>query len=206
MVSITSGLLHLPEGGGGTMTSGGTESILMSMLVNRERAYAKGIDRPQILAPESAHPAYSKAAHYFGMDVVRVPLDADSRADVAAARSLVTPDTAVVIASAFNYPYGVMDPVADLAGLAFVAHEEVVELIREGELFQMLEHFFKVEAALLREEVHCARSALDDAAARLARAGVRGKRLAAYFLAALGVQVTGMLAQVEGHFALEAIF
>jgi sphinganine-1-phosphate aldolase len=118
VVSITSGLLHLPEGGGGTMTSGGTESILMSMLVNRERAYARGIERPQILAPESAHPAYAKAAHYFGMDVVRVPLDAGYRADVAAARSLVTPDTAVVIASAFNYPYGVMDPVADLAGLA----------------------------------------------------------------------------------------
>jgi glutamate/tyrosine decarboxylase-like PLP-dependent enzyme len=118
VVSITSGLLHLPEGGGGTMTSGGTESILMSMLVSRERAYAKGIERPQILAPESAHPAYSKAAHYFGMDVVRVPLDGDYRADVDAARELVTSDTAVVIASAFNYPYGVMDPVTELAALA----------------------------------------------------------------------------------------
>jgi glutamate/tyrosine decarboxylase-like PLP-dependent enzyme len=118
VVSITSGLLHLPDGGGGTMTSGGTESILMSMLVNRERAYARGVDRPQILAPESAHPAYSKAAHYFGMDVVRVPLDADYRADVAAAEQLIGPDTAVVIASAFNYPYGVMDPVTELAALA----------------------------------------------------------------------------------------
>ena len=71
------------DGGGGTMTSGGTESILMSMLVNRERARARGVERPQILAPVSAHPAYAKAAHYFDMDVVRVPLDADYRADVA---------------------------------------------------------------------------------------------------------------------------
>ena len=118
VVSITSGLLHLPEGGGGTMTSGGTESILMSMLVNRERAYARGVERPQIVAPESAHPAYSKAAHYFGMDVVRVPLDADYRADVTAMKSLVGPDTAVVIASAFNYPYGVMDPVPEIAAVA----------------------------------------------------------------------------------------
>src|SRR5262249_45700426 len=118
VVSITSGLVHRTGDGGGSMTSGGTESILMSMLVNRERAYARGIERPQILAPAAAHPAYSKAAHYFGMDVVRVPLDADYRADVAAARELIGPSTAVVVASAFNYPYGVMDPVADLAALA----------------------------------------------------------------------------------------
>ncbi len=111
-------LLHLPEGGGGTMTSGGTESILMSMLVNRERARARGIERPQILAATSAHPAYAKAAHYFGMDIVRVPLDTDFRADVGAAAELIGPSTAVVIASAFNYPYGIMDPVEQLAALA----------------------------------------------------------------------------------------
>ncbi|HEY3724816.1 MAG TPA: aminotransferase class V-fold PLP-dependent enzyme [Acidimicrobiia bacterium] len=118
VVSITGGLLHHGQGGGGTMTSGGTESILMSMLVNRERAYLRGVERPQILAPVSAHPAYSKAAHYFGMDVVRVPLDARYRADVGAASSLIGPSTAVVVASAFSYPYGIMDPVEDLAALA----------------------------------------------------------------------------------------
>ncbi len=118
VVAMTGGLVHLPEGGGGSMTSGGTESILMSMLVNRERARARGVDRPEILVPVSAHPAYAKAAHYFGMDVVRVPLDDRFRADVAAARTRLTDRTAVVVASAFNYPYGVMDPVTELAGLA----------------------------------------------------------------------------------------
>src|SRR5262249_22989680 len=43
VVSITSGLVHRTGDGGGSMTSGGTESILMSMLVNRERAYVRGI-------------------------------------------------------------------------------------------------------------------------------------------------------------------
>jgi glutamate/tyrosine decarboxylase-like PLP-dependent enzyme len=118
VVAITGGLVNLPAGGGGSMTSGGTESILMSMLVNRERALARGVTRPQIVAPASAHPAYSKAAHYFGMDIVRTPLDAGYRADVGAMRDAVGPDTAVVVASAFNYPYGVMDPVADIAALA----------------------------------------------------------------------------------------
>lgn len=118
VVSMTGALLRLPEAGGGSMTSGGSESILLSMLVNRERARAKGIDRPQILAAESAHPAYAKAAHYLGMDLVRVPLDDGWRADVGAARELLTSATAVVVASAFNYPYGIMDPVVELAALA----------------------------------------------------------------------------------------
>ena len=118
VVAMTGGLLHLPEGGGGSMTSGGTESILMSMLVNRERATSRGIERPQIIAPVTAHPAYAKAAHYFGMELVRAPIDANYQADVGAIRRLIGPSTAVVVASAFNYPYGVMDPVADIAALA----------------------------------------------------------------------------------------
>jgi glutamate/tyrosine decarboxylase-like PLP-dependent enzyme len=118
VVAMTGTLLHVPESGGGSMTSGGSESIMLSMLVNRERARARGVERPQILAPVSAHPAYAKAAHYLGMEVVRVPLDANYRADVQAARDLLTPATAVIVASAFNYPYGVMDPVVDLAALA----------------------------------------------------------------------------------------
>ena len=126
VVAMTASLLHLGSTpgtaggaapGGGTMTSGGTESILMSMLVNRARAVQRGVDRPEILAPASAHPAYAKAAHYFGMDLVSIPLDAEFRADVAAARSLMTSNTAVVVASAFSYPYGIMDPVVELAAL-----------------------------------------------------------------------------------------
>jgi len=118
VVGMAAGMVHLPEAGGGSMTSGGTESILMSMLVNRERAKARGVGRPQILVPASAHPAYAKAAHYFEMDVVTVPLDERWRADVSAAAELIGPSTAVVVASAFSYPYGVMDPVVDLAALA----------------------------------------------------------------------------------------
>ncbi len=117
VIAMTSSLLHRTSGGG-TMTSGGTESILMSMLVNRARAHERGIATPQILVPESAHPAYAKAAHYFGMEIVRVPLDAAWRADINAARALISERTAVVVASAFNYPYGIMDPVVELAALA----------------------------------------------------------------------------------------
>lgn len=120
VIEMAGSLVHrtATEVHGGSMTSGGTESILMSMLVNRERARARGIERPEILAPGSAHPAYAKAAHYFDMDLVRVPLDDGYRADVAAARRLITERTCVIVASAYSYPHGVIDPVTELAALA----------------------------------------------------------------------------------------
>ena len=120
VIAMAGDLVHreVTEHHGGAMTSGGTESILMSMLVNRERARAKGVERSQILAPLSAHPAYAKAAHYFDMDFVPIPLDGSYRADVAQARQLMTDRTCVVVASAYSYPHGIMDPVEDLAALA----------------------------------------------------------------------------------------
>ena len=120
VIAMAGDLVHrgATEHHGGAMTSGGTESILMSMLVNRERARAKGVERPQILAPLSAHPAYAKAAHYFDMEFVPIPLDGSYRADIAQARQLMTDRTCVVVASAYSYPHGIMDPVEDLAALA----------------------------------------------------------------------------------------
>jgi sphinganine-1-phosphate aldolase len=118
VVSMVGDLLHLPRGGGGTMTTGGTESILMSMLVNRERAKARGVAKPQILAPYSAHPAYTKAAKLLEMEYVTVPLDVDYRADVPEARKRVTPRTAVIVANAMSFPYSSIDPIPELAALA----------------------------------------------------------------------------------------
>lgn len=118
VVNSVADLVHLPARDGGAMTSGGTESILMSMLVSRDRARARGVERPTIVVPYSAHPAYAKAGHYFDLEVVPVPLTSDLRADVAAAADLIDERTAVVVASAFNYPYGIMDPVPELAALA----------------------------------------------------------------------------------------
>ncbi len=117
VVGMVGDMVHLSEGGG-CMTSGGTESILMSMLVNRERARAKGIERPEIVIPRSAHPAYAKAAHYFDMELVQTPLDDTYRADVAALADAINENTAVVVASAFSYPFGVIDPVEEIAALA----------------------------------------------------------------------------------------
>ncbi len=119
VVEMTAGLLHAPEGFGGCMTSGGTESILMAVKSARDRARAeRGVTRPKLVAPVSAHPAFAKAAHYLGLEHVQVPLDDSYRADLDAAARLIDDETALVMGSAPNYPFGTADPIPELAALA----------------------------------------------------------------------------------------
>jgi sphinganine-1-phosphate aldolase len=103
----------------GTVTSGGTESILLAVKTHRDRALAaRRIRRPAIVAPTTAHVAFDKAAQYFGMRMVRVPVGPDFRADVAATGRAVTRDTVVVVGSAPAFPHGVIDPIPELAAIA----------------------------------------------------------------------------------------
>jgi sphinganine-1-phosphate aldolase len=119
VVSDVGSLVNLPAQGGGSTTSGGTESILMACLVARARARARGVTRPVIVAPTSAHPAYAKAAHLLDLDYRSAPLREDSLdVDVDALRGLVDERTALVVASAFSYPHGVLDDVAAVAAVA----------------------------------------------------------------------------------------
>lgn len=119
VVGIALSLLNAPDQGDGCMTSGGTESILMAMKTARDRARAeRGIEQATIVAPYSAHPAFAKAASYLRMELVQIPLRDDHRADVRAAERLVDDRTAVVVGSAPCYPFGVVDPIPELAALA----------------------------------------------------------------------------------------
>jgi glutamate/tyrosine decarboxylase-like PLP-dependent enzyme len=119
VVEMTAGLLHAGEAAGGAMTSGGTESILMAVKSARDRARAeKGIERFELVAPVSAHPAFAKAATYLGLELRQVPIDGSYRARVGEAEKLVNEHTALVVGSAPNYPFGTVDPIPELAALA----------------------------------------------------------------------------------------
>jgi glutamate/tyrosine decarboxylase-like PLP-dependent enzyme len=119
VVALAADLLHGGAEAGGAMTSGGTESILMAVKTARERARAeRGVTRPELVAPFSAHPAFAKAAHYLGLELKQIPLGPDFRADLAAAEKLIGENTALVVGSAPNYPFGVIDPIPELAALA----------------------------------------------------------------------------------------
>lgn len=104
----------------GAMGFGGTESILNAMLAYRDYARAKrGVTRPQMIWPDTAHPAFTKAAHLFGIEVVVAPTDpVTTQVDVDFVRDSVTDDTVVIIGSACNYPYGTIDPIAALSEIA----------------------------------------------------------------------------------------
>ena len=120
VVGMGLSLLHAPEGARGNMTSGGTESILLAVKTCRDAARARGVDTAgaEIVAPVSVHPAFDKAAHYFGLRVVRVPVAKDFRADVPAMAAAITPRTLMLVGSAPCFPYGMIDPIDALSELA----------------------------------------------------------------------------------------
>ncbi|XP_067408774.1 sphingosine-1-phosphate lyase 1 [Emydura macquarii macquarii] len=102
----------------GVMTSGGTESILMACKAYRDLAYEKGIKHPEILVPMSVHAAFDKAAHYFGLKIVHIPLTKTMQVDVQAMRRAISRNTAMLVCSAPQFPHGVMDPIEEVAKLA----------------------------------------------------------------------------------------
>jgi len=107
----------------GFMTSGGTESLLLAVLAarrRREREPRKGVAGAalNVVLPASAHAAFSKACDYFGVECRRVPVGSDWRADPEAMRNACDDGTILVVASAPQYPQGVVDPVADVAAVA----------------------------------------------------------------------------------------
>ena len=105
----------------GFMTSGGTESILMAVKAARDRLLAeRQIRQPNMVMPTSAHAAFAKAGAYFGVEVRRVVVGSDWRADVAAMQSQVDKNTVLIVGSAPQYPQGVVD---DIVGIAKIASD-----------------------------------------------------------------------------------
>ena len=120
---LVDALLHrhnAPPEAGGSITTGGTESLLMAV----KTAYAWSRDHrpqaqsPEIVVPQAAHPAFDKAAHLMGLRSVRLPHNHNFHADVEAMRHAINDNTVLLVASAPSYPFGVTDPVAAIAQIA----------------------------------------------------------------------------------------
>lgn len=120
LVSIVAGQLGGDEHTVGTVTSGGTESCLLAVLGAREWWHQRRTTgNPRIVVPSTAHAAFFKAAHLFGLKVQTVPVDPDTqRADPEQMAAAIGPRTALVVASAPSYAYGVVDPVEQIAAAA----------------------------------------------------------------------------------------
>ncbi len=122
IVSMTANMLNADKAGDeivGTVTSGGTESILLAMKTYRDRGRAeKGITEPEMIVPTTAHAAFDKASQYFNIKMVRIPVGEDFRADVQATEAAITPNTVVIVGSAPPFPHGIIDPIEELSELA----------------------------------------------------------------------------------------
>ena len=104
----------------GLVTTGGTGSILHAILAYREHAaQTRSVTRPNVIKPETAHPAFDKACHLFGVELRRAPIDpVTTQVDVDWVRDHIDDQTVALIGSACNYGYGTVDPISDLSDLA----------------------------------------------------------------------------------------
>ncbi len=113
-------LLGGSETSAGNITSGGTESIILAVRGAARHAARAGRrrERAHLLVPESAHPAYEKAAELMGLQVKRYPVDASYRASAAALAKHINADTIMTVASVPSLPFGTIDPVEEIAQVA----------------------------------------------------------------------------------------
>jgi len=127
-VQMTAKLLNADSNVVGTLSSGGTESILLAVKTYRDKARSSGFkinvfkkndaDMPEMIIPESAHIAFIKAAKYFDVKPVIAPLRADKTVDLLEVQKLINKNTILLVGSAPNYPYGTIDPIHELGQLA----------------------------------------------------------------------------------------
>lgn len=118
VVGFVSGLLQAPEGSGGFFTSGGTESLILAVWAAKQHALVRGRRPGNVVLATSAHAALEKACTYFDLESRRVPVGRDWRADPSAMAAAVDAETVLLVASAPQYPQGVVDPVPAIAGIA----------------------------------------------------------------------------------------
>jgi glutamate/tyrosine decarboxylase-like PLP-dependent enzyme len=124
IIAMTLDLMHSGSVSGATpvglVTTGGTGSIAHAMLAYREHGRAeRGIVRPNVIKPETAHPAFDKACHLFDIELRHAPVDpVTTLVDVDWVADHVDEQTVAVVGSACNYGYGTVDPIGALSELA----------------------------------------------------------------------------------------
>ncbi len=123
IVAMTANMLGGADDVCGTVSSGGTESIMLAMKTYRDYARdKKSITKPEMIVPITAHAAFDKASQYFNIKTIHVPVDENFRADVNAVKNAITKNTIVIVGSAPSFPHGAIDPIEALAELA-LAHQ-----------------------------------------------------------------------------------
>jgi len=118
VLRFTADLFHVDYSACGVMTSCGTESCMLAVKTYRDHGRSRGIKKPEMIIPETAHVAWDKGAEYFNVKVRRAPLADDWRVDVKAVEKMINKNTVMILGAAPEYPHGIIDPIEELGELA----------------------------------------------------------------------------------------
>ncbi|TPX31719.1 hypothetical protein SmJEL517_g04994 [Synchytrium microbalum] len=120
VIQMVLSMYNAPEDAGGNITSGGTESILMAVKAARDFMEAKkGITTPNMVVPETVHPAFDKAAQYFKIQMIKIPVDPVTfKVNLKKVRAAINRNTVLLVGSCPNYPHGIVDDIPALSKLA----------------------------------------------------------------------------------------
>lgn len=124
----------------GYVTSGGTEANIQAVRAARNLARGEGTCEVNVVASESAHFSFRKAAGLLDVELRLVPTE-KGRADLAAVEAAVDEGTALVVGIAGTTEYGRVDPVRELARIAHAADARVhVDAAWGGFLLPFTDH------------------------------------------------------------------
>lgn len=121
VVSMVLNMFHAPaETACGTTSSGGTESLLLACLSAKMYAYHhRGITKPEMIVPTTAHAGFDKASFYFGIKIHHVELDPITyQVNLKKVRNFINKNTVLLVGSAPNFPHGIVDDIEGLGKLA----------------------------------------------------------------------------------------
>jgi sphinganine-1-phosphate aldolase len=120
IVSMVLRMYHAGEDAGGSVTAGGSESIMMAIKTHRDWARdMKGITEPEVVIPVSAHAAFDKGCHYFGIKLIHIPVDPKTGcADIKSMANAITGNTIMIAGSTPSFPHGAIDDIPAMAKLA----------------------------------------------------------------------------------------
>lgn len=120
LVEAAGALLGAPDGFCGRIAPGGSEAVVLAVRAARDHARRiRGLDGPlEIVAPETVHPSFAKAADLLGMTLIKVAAMGDLAADPTAMADAVSERTALLVASAPTYWHGVWDDIETLGRVA----------------------------------------------------------------------------------------
>lgn len=122
IIAMVLDLLHGDPSGDpaacGVVTSGGSESLMTALYTYREVARERGVTKPNVVMPVTAHVALDKGAYWMDIEVRHAPLTDALTADVTAMSHLIDDQTIALVGSAGDYAHGLIDPIEEIADLA----------------------------------------------------------------------------------------